>query len=51
MKELLLQLSSCRNIYQIVDKIFSTQCFFTDHLNHEIVNKRPCGTSSVNPRE
>ena len=36
---------------QIASKTFATQCFFTDYLNHEIVNKTTCRTPSANPRQ
>ena len=38
-------------IFQIACKTFATQCYFTDHLNHETVNKTACRTSSVDPRQ
>ena len=49
LQELQLQLFSCKNISQIVSKTFTTQCFFTDHLNYKILNKATCGTPSANP--
>ena len=36
---------------QIASKTFATQCFFTDYLNHEIVNKTTCRTLSANPHQ
>ena len=36
---------------QIASKTFATQCFFTDYLNHETVNKTTCRTLSANPRQ
>ena len=39
------------NISQIASKTFATQCFFTGHLNHKIVNKTNCKTSLGNPRQ
>ena len=36
---------------QIASKTFSAQCFFTDYLNHEIVNKTTCRTLSANPHQ
>ena len=36
---------------QIASKTFSTQCIFTNYLNHEIVNKTTCRTLSANPHQ
>ena len=36
---------------QVASKTFATQCFFTDYLNHEIVNKTICRTLSANPHQ
>ena len=36
---------------QIASKTFATLCFFTDYLNHKIVNKTTCRTLSANPHE
>ena len=36
---------------QIASKTFATLCFFTDYLNHEIVNKTTCRTLSANPHQ
>ena len=36
---------------QIASKTFATQCFFTDYLNHETVNKTTCRTLSANPHQ
>ena len=36
------------NIPQIASKIFVTQCFFADHLNHKIATKIICRTLSAN---
>ena len=49
LQELQWKLFSCKNICQIAGKIFATQCFFTDRLNHKIVNKTTCRTPSANP--
>ena len=49
LQELYLQLFSCKNISQIARKTFARQCFFTDHLNHNIVNKTDCRAPSANP--
>ena len=37
-------------ISKIDSKIFTTQCFFIDHLNHKTVNKTTSRTPSANPR-
>ena len=42
---------SCKNVFQIASKTFATQCFFTDHLNHKIMNKKTCRTPLANPRQ
>ena len=46
---IVIQLLSCKNIFQTVTKIFVTQCFYTDHLNNKIENKANCRTPSVKP--
>ena len=38
---LIIRLFSCKNISEIANKTFATQCFFTDHLNPKTVNKKP----------
>ena len=44
-------LTSKKNVSQVVSKNFATQCFFSDHLKHEIVNKTTCRVPSRNPRQ
>ena len=36
---------------QIASKTFATQYFFTDYLNHEIVNKITCRTLLASPHQ
>ena len=40
-----------KNVSKIPCKIFDTQCFFTDHLEHKTVNKTTCRTPLANPRQ
>ena len=40
-----------KNISLIASKTFATQCFFTDHLNQETLNKATCRTLSRNLRQ
>ena len=40
-----------KNISLIASKTFATQCFFTDHLNQETLNKTTCRTLSRNLRQ
>ena len=40
------KLFSHKNRSEIAGKIFVTQCFLTDHLNHKILNKRSLNTFS-----
>ena len=51
MQELQSRLFLWKNICQVASNTFATQCFFTDHLNHKIVNKTTCRTPSANPRQ
>ena len=36
---------------EIASKIFATQCFLTDHLEHKVVNKITCRTPLAYPRQ
>ena len=42
---------SCKSLSQILCKIFSTQCFFTDHSKYKMVNKTTCRTTPANPHQ
>ena len=48
LQELWLQLFACKNIPQVGSKTLTTQCVFTDHLNHKTGNKATCRTPSAN---
>ena len=37
--------------FSTASKGFATFCFFTDHLNHKIMNKTTCRTTSANPSQ
>ena len=40
---------SCKNVSQILCKIFSTCCFFTDDMKHKTLNKTTCRMLSASP--
>ena len=40
---------SCKNVSQILCKIFSTYCFFTDDMKHKTLNKTTCRMLSASP--
>ena len=48
---IIVKLFSCKNVSQIASETFARQCFFTDHLNHKIVNKTTCRKPSANPHQ
>ena len=37
--------------FSTASKGFATFCFFTDHLNHKIMNKTTCRTTTANPSQ
>ena len=45
--EIRLMIVSYKNLSQIPCKIFATQCFFTDHLKHKLVDKTTCRVPSA----
>ena len=40
-----------KNVSQIANKVFATQCSFTNSLKHKIVKKTTCRMPSANPRQ
>ena len=40
--EIKFMIVSYKNLSQIPYKTFATQCFFTDHLKHKLVDKPTC---------
>ena len=48
---IILTIFSYKNLSQIPCKIFTPQCFLTNHLKHKTVNKTTCRTPSANPRQ
>ena len=48
---IIVKLFSCKNVSQIASETFARQCFFTDHLNHKIVNKTTCRKPPANPHQ